>query len=206
MNQWQEVGPIKNATFQWRGLLGAAILTPAVLWELFSAPSAPPSVTPYLFFSTLGWVTFLCGMLMRLWATLYVGARKRMTLVNEGPYSICRNPLYVGSFLLGLSLGLFLQSPIVLVALGLAMVLYATGTVPAEERDLRTIHGTPFDEYCRHVPRFIPRFALFQSPDLLELKVKGLKTEWRRMRYWLWMPIVCQLLTLLRFQSFWPHF
>jgi protein-S-isoprenylcysteine O-methyltransferase Ste14 len=43
------------------------------------------------------------GATLRLWSTLYIGGRKRVVLVSDGPYSLCRNPLYVGTFLIALS-------------------------------------------------------------------------------------------------------
>jgi protein-S-isoprenylcysteine O-methyltransferase Ste14 len=35
---------------------------------------------------------------MRIWATTWIAGRKRQSVVNDGPYALTRNPLYVGTF------------------------------------------------------------------------------------------------------------
>ncbi|MEG0818380.1 MAG: isoprenylcysteine carboxylmethyltransferase family protein, partial [Brevundimonas sp.] len=35
----------------------------------------------------------------RAWCSLYIGGRKKAEIVNRGPYSISRNPLYIFSFM-----------------------------------------------------------------------------------------------------------
>ena len=39
-----------------------------------------------------------------------VGGRKGSSVIAEGPYSVCRNPLYLGSFFLAIASALFIQS------------------------------------------------------------------------------------------------
>lgn len=57
----------------------------------------------------------IAGAFGRVWASLYLGGRKNATLVQAGPYSLCRNPLYFFSAV-G-ALGIAIQSHRVLVAL-----------------------------------------------------------------------------------------
>src|SRR6476660_1715925 len=80
--------------FHYRGALGGLILIPASILTSFSAPTFAPRDPLNLAFDLLGWGAFLGGTALRLWATGYVGGRKRRELVTEGPYSLCRNPLY----------------------------------------------------------------------------------------------------------------
>ena len=94
---------------------------------------------------------------VRLWATLWIAGRKKQTVVDDGPYRACRNPLYVGSFVMGIGLGLFLKSLVFAAGLGLVMSLYLWFVVPAEERYMRSRFGAAFDDYCRRVPRWIPK-------------------------------------------------
>jgi len=48
----------------------------------------------------IGGVIGLAGLLLRMWASGYL--RKNDQLATAGPYAHTRNPLYLGSFLIGL--------------------------------------------------------------------------------------------------------
>jgi protein-S-isoprenylcysteine O-methyltransferase Ste14 len=80
-------------------------------------------------------------------------------LVTGGVFSHCRNPMYVGNLLI-LS-GMAVTSncwTTVLVAIPLTAFVYRA-IVAAEEDFLRRKFGAGFDEYCRNVPRFVPRLS-----------------------------------------------
>jgi protein-S-isoprenylcysteine O-methyltransferase Ste14 len=64
----------------------------------------------------------LC-ILGRAWCTLYIGGRKTNELVELGPYSVSRNPLYLFSFV-GIA-GLGLQSGSVVISALLAVIAFA---------------------------------------------------------------------------------
>ena len=104
----------------------------------------------------LAWATFLVGGGFRFWATLYLGGRKERELVTDGPYSIVRHPLYVGSLLIGVSAGLFLESVMFELALAAVAAMYATATVPVEEAVLASRHPDEYKAYSERVPRFWP--------------------------------------------------
>jgi hypothetical protein len=76
--------------------------------------------------------------------------------VTAGPFALCRNPLYIGSFLISIGYMLMCNSLIIL-ALGIVIfwVLHG-GAVLHEEGMLRKAFGEDFDSYCSRVPRFIP--------------------------------------------------
>lgn len=78
-------------------------------------------------------------------------------LVTQGPYSLVRNPIYLGMFGAILGAGLvFARWWTFLVAI----VLFLIGNhvrITAEERLLRETFGAKFDDYARRVPAFLPR-------------------------------------------------
>lgn len=191
--------------FRHRGWIGIIFLLPAFVITIMSA--APPIEDSWLdlIADTLGWVVFVAGAGLRLWSTLYIGARKRSTLVSEGPYSICRNPLYVGSFLIAFSIGLFLESLTFLGGVVLSAVAYAVFTIPQEERALQETLGEEYRLYCERVPRFWPRWSQFHTPEVIEVKVKGLKLECARAARWIWVPVILEIIAFLRVQPWWPH-
>ncbi len=192
--------------FRFRGLFAAAVLVPVALLAVISRPVLASGSWPDIVVGSTGWACFLVGIGTRYWSTLYLGGRKGHMVVSDGPYSICRNPLYVGSLFLSVSAALLFRSLSLAAAVVVAALIYAMGAVPAEERFLRKEHGETFDRYCAAVPRFVPKFAGFQTPEVIEVKVKGLRTELRRSLIWIWIPIAADALSHLRGASWWPTF
>lgn len=103
-------------------------------------------------------VWFCAAALRTLGAQWSLAARvvEGHKLVTQGPYSIVRNPIYTGMFGMLLATGLAVSHWIGLVA---AIMVFATGTlirVRSEERLLREMFGSEFDEYARRVRAVIP--------------------------------------------------
>jgi protein-S-isoprenylcysteine O-methyltransferase Ste14 len=76
-------------------------------------------------------------------------------LIEEGPYRLSRNPLYVG--LLALYLGLALLAPTFwgLVLFPAAVLLLLWGAIRPEERFLRDRFGATYENYTRRVRRWL---------------------------------------------------
>jgi protein-S-isoprenylcysteine O-methyltransferase Ste14/GNAT superfamily N-acetyltransferase len=106
------------------------------------------------------------GHALRVAALRYVGPRSRTThrpearrpvLVQEGPYSVIRNPLHVGDWLIALGVCTISQVRWFMLAGPLFAGLLCYVAVLAEERDLRRQFGQEFLSYCGTTPRFFPR-------------------------------------------------
>ena len=156
-----------------------------------------------LVLDVLAWLFFLCGALLRFWSTLYIGGRKGHTVISDGPYSLCRHPLYVGTFLLAVSGALFVDSPVILAAVMLLGAFYVLFTIPAEERYLCELLGDEYAAYRRQTPRLIPNFGHYHSPDRIEVNVASLWLEMKRGFLWLLLPVACELLSTLRTSPWW---
>jgi len=195
---------VHRRRFRWRGPVGVFILGPAAAISLFSVPLANDDAWLHVAIQAVAWMMFLAGASLRFWATLYVGGRKERELVTDGPFSLCRNPLYVGSLLLGVSAALFLESPVFLVAVLAVATVYMAATVPVEEGVLRTIHGEQYDAYCRRVPRYWPRELKVYSPASISVDVHRLWLECARAARWIWLPILGAAFTHLRAVGWWP--
>lgn len=112
---------------------------------------AKPTLQSYL----MGLGLIIAGQLVRFWSSGYIS--KCEELASTGPYSIFRNPLYVGTFLIACGYCVMTGGWIVW-----AVVLpmwYAThgSAVMWEERFLIGRFGKTFEDYCRKVPRWFPR-------------------------------------------------
>lgn len=78
-------------------------------------------------------------------------------LITEGPYSLVRNPIYLGMFGMLLATGLALSTWWALLA---ASVIFLIGTfirIHSEENLLRDSFGAEFEAFARRVPAFFPR-------------------------------------------------
>jgi protein-S-isoprenylcysteine O-methyltransferase Ste14 len=96
------------------------------------------------------------GLLIRALASGHV--RKNEALAVSGPYAYTRNPLYLGSLLLGIGFALAARSWWVGVALVLMFFAIYLPVIRDEERFLRE-KFPEFDEYARRVPRMFPRIV-----------------------------------------------
>ena len=105
----------------------------------------------------------LIGLAIRAWASGHI--RKARELAVSGPYAYTRNPLYFGTFFLGL--GFTVASGVWWLAI-LFAALFVGIYLPVmrvEAEDIRRIFGSDFDEYARNVPVFIPRISPWKKSD-----------------------------------------
>jgi len=118
----------------------------------------------------LGLAMILVCIVGRAWCSLYIGGRKKAEIVDRGPYSISRNPLYVFSFLGAFGMGAQTGSiSLALLFLVLTVaVFYAT--VRREEAWLSEAFGPVFAAYVARTPRFGPDFSKWRDDDMLEIR------------------------------------
>jgi protein-S-isoprenylcysteine O-methyltransferase Ste14 len=105
------------------------------------------------------------GAILRIWGTAYLGSgvmrgavMQGDRLVAAGPYRYLRNPLYLGSWLLGFATSL-LMPPSGAAFFLPAFSLFSLFLISAEERFLTTQLGDVYQQYCRRVPRLWPRLS-----------------------------------------------
>ena len=106
----------------------------------------------------------------RCWCTLYIGGRKGAELVDSGPYSVCRNPLYFFSFVGAAGIGAQTGSLSLTVLFTVIAWAVFRVVVAREEAFLRGALGEPYAQYLTRVPRFLPNPGLWRGVDLLEVR------------------------------------
>ena len=107
-------------------------------------------------FIALGSVLIVPGLLVRALASGHV--RKNEALATSGPYAYTRNPLYLGSLLIGIGFAIAARSWWVGGALVLMFFAIYLPVIRSEENFLRG-QFPEFDEYAQKVPRMFPRFT-----------------------------------------------
>jgi protein-S-isoprenylcysteine O-methyltransferase Ste14 len=115
----------------------------------------------------LGVILIVICILGRTWSALYIGGRKNSALVAEGPYSICRNPLYLFSMIGAIGVGAQFGSVTVAAVCGLFTWLVFLWTARREEATLIEAFQEEYRRYMERVPRFWPKASLWESPTTL---------------------------------------
>jgi protein-S-isoprenylcysteine O-methyltransferase Ste14 len=146
----------------------------------------------------------VAGLCIRAWASGYL--KKNETLATAGPYSYTRNPLYLGTLILGLGASVCTGS---IWLVGLFVILYCAVYLPvmmAEADTMRAIFPEQYEQYSRHVALLIPR-SLFPfrgpnktiSPDRVERRTGfdlALYVRNREYRAALGLAVIVALLAL----------
>ena len=147
-----------------------------------------------ILFLTAGFLVSIAGILLRQWAAGCLV--KNDELVTRGPYAVVRNPLYLGSFLVGAGL-VFAStsfSPIFNLRfphLDRSLFFWASlwimidsiylPKIEKEERLLSEKFGQSFSDYSREVPRILPKRLKIKRFDFSTFDLKLWK---KNEEYW----------------------
>ncbi len=142
MEQWQRVARRIRVPL---GFLTAALY----LFELWQREPLASAIAWSL-------VLVVPGVALRAYASGYV--KKNRELAQTGPYAYTRNPLYLGSVLIAAGFAMALESWAFAVLLAVVFAAIYIPVIASEERFLRSAFPE-FEEYCKRVPRLIPRLT-----------------------------------------------
>ncbi len=165
-----------NWLFRWRSYL------PLLLMPLFLIALKNTAFVERRFGDKFGdlWesiavtVSFL-GLALRCFTVGYVprGTSGRNTksqaaerLNTTGMYSLTRNPLYLGNFIILLGVTLFIQVWWLALVLWIGFWLYYKRIIFSEEEFLTRKFGVQFTAWAQKTPVIIPKFRNWQKPDL----------------------------------------
>jgi protein-S-isoprenylcysteine O-methyltransferase Ste14 len=116
---------------------------------------------PRPFTLAIGGAIALPGLALRAWATGHL--RKNDALAVTGPYAYTRNPLYLGSFLIGVGFTIAsgrLVLGIVFAALFLGIYV---PVMRVESATLAKLFGESYERYLEAVPLFLPRLSPYHD-------------------------------------------
>jgi protein-S-isoprenylcysteine O-methyltransferase Ste14 len=123
--------------------------------------------SPYLYSNNLflddlcdfvGLIAILKGTYLRMAARGYKKefSKKGQDLVMSGPYSLTRNPMYLGTYLIGAGFALIVWPWWFLVIFSLLFYFRFNQQMVKEEAHLKKLFGEKYEKYCRQVPRLFP--------------------------------------------------
>jgi len=118
------------------------------------------------------------------------------TLVKDGIFAHCRNPLYLGNILIVIGLGIVANSlPFYIIGIPFFIFMYMA-IIRAEEHFLANMFGEEYVEYSRKVNRLIPNLSGIRRT------LSSMQFKWRRLivkeygTTYTW--IICIILLILK--------
>jgi protein-S-isoprenylcysteine O-methyltransferase Ste14 len=143
----------------------------------------------------IGGAIALMGLLLRAWAAGHI--RKNAQLATSGPYAHTRNPLYLGSFLLGLGFTVASSRPLLALLFAALFLGIYLPVMRVESATLAQLFGEDYTNYARAVPLFFPRPVPYRDQKTLDTKFDAsLYLRYREYRAALGLLIAWGLLAL----------
>lgn len=166
------------------GALAAATLAVA-LWRTEPSGGAMMRTAE----TSAGFVLVVAAVLGRLWCAIYIAGRKNAELCALGPYSLCRNPLYLFSSLGVAGIVLATHHATLTVAAFGIFWAYHWGVIRGEEARLGALFGKSFDDYRARVPRLWPRWRGYADASTMTVGLKPLRRSFSEVGWFfvLWL-------------------
>ncbi len=143
---------------RWRVPLGFVL---GIAYMVFAKPTVPLLIA--------GSLVALAGLGLRAYAAGHLDKDQR--LATGGPYAYTRNPLYLGSLLIGFGLVLAGAQWVLGAAFAFFFLIVYLPVMRREERNLRRRFGREYEEYAAAVPLFFPsRMPYRRSQNEFEWK------------------------------------
>lgn len=140
----------------------------------------------------LGLPVIISGEGIRVWSSGHIS--KNTEITKDGPYSLSRNPLYVGNFLLGVG---FVVMAAIIWMVPVFLLLFAGlyhHTIRNEEDYLAKKFPEDWADYMESVPRYIP---VLNWPEYSSGKFSwSLVKKHRETNNWVAITIIIGLLVL----------
>jgi protein-S-isoprenylcysteine O-methyltransferase Ste14 len=172
--------PIGNFFFKYRNIVAPVVLCGSAVASKPLVVAGNRRLDMYL--DIVGIAMILAGQLLRFcvigFAYIKRGGKQKQvyadTLVQEGFFAHCRNPLYVGNVLALLGL-IVIHSGVLMYAVCLPFFLFLYWSiVVAEENYLRKKFGHVYNDYAKRVPRF---WISFRG---LGHTLRGMQYNWKK--------------------------
>ena len=189
---------IRNLFFKSRSFTPIPIL---LMMLYYARPNSP-----YFF---LGTVLIAIGEIIRLRSVSFAGGETRTmnvgasSICKSGPYSIVRNPLYIGNMMIYVGFALVAGSVYVVTISSITFVYFFIQyslIISLEEEALEEKFGDEYITYKKLVPSILPKINnTFRNYDTIPSSLaKTIKTEKRTLQN----ILLVSLLLFLRIKSF----
>lgn len=157
-------------------------------------------------FELIGVFLISICVLGRIWASLFIAGQKIHALVDAGPYSAVRHPLYFFSFFGAAGIGFYSKNVLLLAILVGIFLLHYWFVMLHEERQMMEAHGEAYVEYMNRVPRFIPKPALYREHEKVTVDVRLYRRTFTDVVWFIWAIIPLEIIDRLHEAGILPVF
>jgi protein-S-isoprenylcysteine O-methyltransferase Ste14 len=177
-------------------LLRTSMIT-VVFVAVFGGTNWPKDNLWLLIMKAAGYLCVVAGLGVRTWSILYLGGRKSREVVTEGPYSLCRNPLYLGTAMLAIGAALCFVNPLML-AMSLVILLPVhVLVILKEEEHLLELFPKDYPAYMLRVPRIWPHLANYRTGETVTISIKAIRRAAVDASGVLFIPVAAELIEIL---------
>jgi len=164
---------VGNIFFRWRSYI-PLLLIPLLILKLHDLQRTFSNLYVEVAYQALCLFISFAGEFVRILTIGFVPsgtsgrntkAQRATTLNTTGMYSITRNPLYFGNYLMILGISLFSRSWEIILLYILFFLIFYAPIILTEENFLLGKFGNIFSEYASKTPCFFPRFHLWTSAE-----------------------------------------
>lgn len=137
----------------------------------------------------LGLAFILFGYLLRVSARGFKAdySRSGHTLIQDGPYAVSRNPMYLGIICIGLGIAAALFNWWVIILFPVVFIIRYLRLMLKEEKMLYKAFPKDYPAYCKRVPRLLPAASAIFKKDIGEYL--PIKLEWIKKERWSIIPL-----------------
>ena len=132
-----------------------ATLLVIALFVFLAFSSSGLASSPRFYLELTGGIIIGLSMLIRTLSSVYVAGHKNHQLVTQGPYSLSRNPLYVGWLVGAFGVGLAVGSALLAIALVAAVFFIHAKAILLEEERLSAKFSLAWQSYAANTPRWL---------------------------------------------------
>lgn len=147
-------------------ILGALLISRSY-WQVSGSQFLAESL------AVAGIVLATSGFLGRLWCLCHIVGRKNVVLVTQGPYSLCRHPLYFFSLLGGIGLAFCTKTLTIPIVFAAAFAVSYAAALRREEVNLNQTFPD-YAKYSERIPSFVPTTRGYVPAGIVTVRSRDL--------------------------------
>jgi protein-S-isoprenylcysteine O-methyltransferase Ste14 len=137
------------------------------------------------------------GTLGRTWSNLFISGYKSACLIQTGPYSMCRNPLYLFSAIGMVGVGFCSGTLAIPLMMMVFFAIYYPMIIRCEESRLAQFHHDSFQEYCLKTPAFWPGILNYHEPETYTMFPRLMRKSMTDAFWFIVLAVLAHLVSVL---------